>query len=235
MPIKKNNEFLIRLADILISLTALVFLSPVLVLLSMILRLTGEGHIFYWQPRVGIEGRTFNLCKFATMLENSPNLGTQTITLKNDDRVLPIGVYLRKWKLNELPQLWNVLIGEMSMVGPRPQPLRCFDAFSSEQKKIIITVKPGITGIAAIFFRAEDSLMDGENANLDFYDNVIASYKGELEVWYIQNASASMYLRILVATVLSVIFPAGNTVWRFFPQIPKPPPLLASKIHNRPS
>ena len=235
MTAKNKNKFLTRLADIFISLIGLVFLSPVLVLLGFVLRLTGEGHIFYWQTRIGIDGKVFNLCKFATMLENSPNLGTQTITLKNDDRVLPIGVYLRKWKLNELPQLWNVLIGEMSIVGPRPQPLRCFDAFSSEQKKIIMTVKPGITGIAAIFFRAEDSLMDGEHANLDFYDNVIASYKGELEVWYIENASASMYLRVLVATVLSVMFPAGNTVWRFFPQIPTPPPLLASKIHNRSS
>ena len=118
-----------RALDILFSSIALVLLSPLLLPLMVILRFTGEGEIFFLQNRVGRGGQHFQLYKFATMLKESPNIGTGTVTVKNDPRVLPLGRLLRRTKINELPQLLNIFNGDMSFVGPRPQTQRCFDAF----------------------------------------------------------------------------------------------------------
>lgn len=118
-----------RTLDILFSATALAILAPLLVLVALLLRVTGEGEVFFRQNRVGRNGRMIGLWKFATMLKNSPSIGTGTVTLKDDPRVLPIGRVLRRTKINELPQLLNILTGEMSLIGPRPQTKRCFDAF----------------------------------------------------------------------------------------------------------
>ena len=109
-----------RLFDILFSAVALCVLLPMLAFIAFFLRLTGEGEVFYRQWRVGKNDEPFELLKFATMLKDSPNLGTGTITQKNDPRVLPMGGFLRKMKLNEVPQLWNIFVGDMSVVGPRP-------------------------------------------------------------------------------------------------------------------
>ena len=125
-----------RFVDVIFSGIALVLLSPLLLPLIFILRVTGEGEIFFSQNRVGRGGKHFELYKFATMLKDSPNMGTGTVTVKNDPRVLPMGGFLRKTKINELPQLINIFNGDMSVIGPRPQTQRCFDAFPlSSQKK----------------------------------------------------------------------------------------------------
>jgi Sugar transferases involved in lipopolysaccharide synthesis len=121
-----------RLFDIILSVIALAILSPLLVPVAVVLRMTGEGEVFYVQQRVGRGGRSFGLFKFATMLKNSPNLGTGTVTVRDDPRVLPVGRFLRRTKINELPQLINILKGDMSIIGPRPQTRRCFDAFPAE-------------------------------------------------------------------------------------------------------
>ena len=127
-----------RFFDIFFSVIALVLLSPFLLPLMIVLRATGVGEIFFPQSRVGLKGRQFKLYKFATMLKDSPNLGTGTVTVKDDPRILPIGRFLRKTKVNEFPQLINVLIGDMSVIGPRPQTQRCFDAFpKSSQIEIV--------------------------------------------------------------------------------------------------
>ena len=133
-----------RLLDVLLSGLALLVLSPLLVPVAIALRLTGEGEVFFIQQRVGRGGRPFGLYKFATMLKDSPNIGTGTVTVKGDPRVLPLGRFLRKTKINELPQLLNIFKGDMSIIGPRPQTQRCFDAFPSTSQAEIVKVRPGV-------------------------------------------------------------------------------------------
>ena len=212
-----------RLLDILFSGVALLILAPLLVPIMILLRFTGEGEIFYVQQRIGRGGKTFGLLKFATMLKNSPNIGTGTVTLKNDPRVLPMGGFLRKTKINELPQLINILKGDMSIVGPRPQTQRCFDAFPKASQIEIMKVRPGLSGIGSIFFRDEEDLMHAARDPNRFYDEVIMPYKGALEEWYVRNASLSTYLLVIFVTAWVVIFPKSRIAWSVFSGLPKPP------------
>lgn len=215
-----------RFFDILFSGLALLVLSPLFIPIMILLRLTGEGEIFYVQQRVGINGRMFGLLKFATMLKNSPSLGTGTVTVKNDPRVLPMGAFLRKTKINELPQLFNILKGDMSIVGPRPQTQRCFDAFSQDAQADIVKVRPGLSGVGSIFFRDEEDLMHGAANPAQFYDEVIAPYKGALEKWYVRNATLTNYFLVIFVTAWVVIFPKSRIAWTVFSDLPAPPPEL---------
>ena len=212
-----------RLLDILFSGVALLILAPLLVPIVILLRFTGEGEIFYVQQRIGRGGKTFGLLKFATMLKNSPNIGTGTVTLKNDPRVLPMGGFLRKTKINELPQLINILKGDMSIVGPRPQTQRCFDAFPKASQIEIMKVRPGLSGIGSIFFRDEEDLMHAARDPNRFYDEVIMPYKGALEEWYVEHASLSTYLLVIFVTAWVVIFPKSRIAWAVFSGLPVPP------------
>lgn len=147
-----------RTFDILVSSVSLTIFLPFGLLIILILRFTGEGEIFYPQARVGQNGKRFGLLKFATMLKDSPNIGPGDITVKDDPRVLPFGQFLRKTKLNEVPQLINILKGDMSIVGPRPQTPKYFALFPDHVQREIITLKPGLTGAGSIVFRDEDIL-----------------------------------------------------------------------------
>lgn len=215
-----------RLFDILFSALALVVLAPLLIPVVVLLRLTGEGEIFYVQQRVGEGGRMFGLLKFATMLKDSANIGTGTVTVKNDPRVLPMGKFLRKTKINELPQLINILVGDMSVVGPRPQAQRCFDAFPEDVQREIVKVKPGLSGVGSIFFRDEEDLLHEVANPTDFYDQVIAPYKGELEKWYVLHATLRNYFMVIFVTAWVVVFPKSRIVWSVFSDLPAPPPEL---------
>jgi lipopolysaccharide/colanic/teichoic acid biosynthesis glycosyltransferase len=215
-----------RILDIVLSGLALLALSPLLVPIAIILLLSGEGEVFYFQERVGKSGRRIRLYKFATMLKNSPNIGAGTITLKNDPRILPVGRFLRKTKINELPQLLNVLIGDMSIVGPRPQTQRCFDAFPQSSRDAILRVRPGLSGIGSIVFRDEEELMDGQADAGRYYDEVIAPYKGALEEWYVEHGGLGTYLKVVLATAWVVVRPDSEIVWRIFAGLPKPPEVL---------
>jgi lipopolysaccharide/colanic/teichoic acid biosynthesis glycosyltransferase len=211
-----------RFFDILFSSLALLFLSPILIVVMIILRFTGEKEIFYIQPRVGKDGKLFNLLKFATMLKDSPNIGTATITVKDDPRVLPFGGFLRKTKINELPQLLNILKGDMSIIGPRPQAKRCFLAFPKNIQKSIIEVKPGLSGIGSIVFRDEETMLDNpEIDRLLFYDTVIAPYKGELEEWYIANRNIFTYFALIFITVWVVLKSDSKIYKKIFRNLPE--------------
>ena len=212
-----------RFLDIFLSGLALLFLSPLLIPIAIVLRLTGEGEVFYFQERVGQAGRPIRLFKFATMLKNSPNLGTGTITVKDDPRILPVGRFLRKTKINELPQLLNVLFGDMSIVGPRPQTRRCFNAFPDGSRKAIIQVRPGLSGIGSIVFRDEEELMHGKQDPARYYDDVIAPYKGKLEEWYVARQGLRVYITLIWCTLWVVIVPGSNLIWRTFRNMPTPP------------
>jgi len=218
------QEKLIRFFDIFFSSLALVILSPLLVLVAVILKFTGEGEIFYIQPRVGKDGKMFGLLKFATMLKNSPNMGTKTVTVKDDPRILPFGKILRKTKINELPQLINIIKGDMSIIGPRPQTERCFLAFPEKYQKIIVKVKPGLSGIGSIVFRNEENMLDQPGIDrLKFYDEVIAPYKGELEQWYVEHQNLYTYFMLIGLTIWVVLFPKSKIYKKIFPDLPEEP------------
>ena len=213
-----------RFFDIIFSIFAILVFSPILLITCIILRLTGEGEIFYKQKRVGRLGRSIEIIKFATMLKNSPNIGTGTVTLRDDPRVLPFGRFLRKSKINELPQLFNVLLGDMSLIGPRPQTQRCFQAFPESLRDRIVSVRPGLSGLGSIFFRNEELMLhDAEDAEL-FYDAVIMPYKGKLEAWYTAQNSVALYF-ILIFSTIYVVFTGkillSKTVLNSLPATPK--------------
>lgn len=219
-----------RACDILFSSIALLVLSPVLIPVLIVLRLTGEGEVFYCQQRVGRGGDLFGVWKFATMLKNSPSLGTGTVTLKDDPRVLPFGKFLRKTKINELPQLLNILNGTMSIIGPRPQTPRCFEAFPSRSQEAIKQVRPGLSGIGSIVFRDEEELMHADSDPDRLYDDVIMPFKGRLEEWYMQNQTLGTYFKLIALTAWVVVFPRLEIVWRVFPNLPSPNQHLAALL-----
>ena len=219
-----------RLFDVLFSGVALIVLSPLLLPLMFLLRVTGEGEIFFLQNRVGQEGKYFKLYKFATMLKDSPNMATGTVTVFNDPRVLPVGRFLRSSKINELPQLINVLIGDMSVIGPRPQTQRCFDAFPIELQEVIKRVKPGLSGIGSIFFRDEEKMMDANNDPDKFYDEIVMPYKGSLEQWYVMNRDLRSYFSLILLTLWVILGGRYGFVWRCFPDLPTPPAELLEWI-----
>ena len=215
-----------RLFDLLFSTLALLVLAPLLIPVMIILRLTGEGEIFFGQQRVGQGGGTFGLLKFATMLKNSPNLGTGTVTLKDDPRVLPFGKFLRRTKINELPQLLNILKGDMSVIGPRPQTRRCFDAFPARAQAEIVRVRPGLSGVGSVVFRDEEQMMHDAEDAARFYDEVIMPYKGQLEEWYVARRGLGLYFILIYMTIWVILFPSSGLLWRLFPDLPRPPPEL---------
>ena len=222
---------LIRLFDLVLSGIALVALSPLLIPIVLFLKFSGEGEIFFLQERVGKNMAMFKLFKFATMLKDSPSMGSGTVTMKNDPRVLPAGKFLRKTKINELPQLLNVFIGHMSLVGPRPQTPRCFDVFPDKIKNIIVQVKPGLSGIGPIVFRGEEDILDGHSGTLEFYDNIIGPYKGEVEAWYVGKQSLLVYFSLILLTAWVVLFPKSDLVWRSFKDLPSPPDVLKKDLN----
>ena len=215
-----------RFFDIIFSGFLLLILLPLFLVVIIILRFTGEKEIFFLQERVGMNRKIFNLYKFATMLKNSPNIGTGTLTIKDDARVLPVGVFLRKSKINELPQLLNIFFGDMSFIGPRPLTQQTFNQYSKNVKSSIERVKPGLSGIGSIVFRNEEDIMQDSLASVNFYNNTIAPYKGNLEVWYVENKSLLLYFKCILVTIYIVIIPDSSFLWQFFKKLPQPPKKL---------
>jgi len=215
---------MIRFFDILFSSLALLVLSPLFLVVMIILRFTGEGEVFFRQNRVGKDGTKFEVIKFATMLKDSPHIGTGTVTVKNDPRILPFGKILRRAKINELPQLINVLKGEMSIIGPRPQDQRCFDVFREEDRAEILKVRPGLSGIGAIYFRDEENLLHKAQGDMmRFYDDVISPYKGRLEAWWVKNRSLNNYFLLIFLTVRVIVFPKSMLLVTLLKDLPPPP------------
>ena len=217
-------HFLKRLLDMALSLLALIVLLPLFIPIVIALRLTAEGEVFYFQTRIGYQNRKFKIWKFATMLKNSPNMLTGSLTLRDDPRVTPVGKFLRMTKINELPQVVNVLLGDMSIVGPRPQVNEDFLAYSPDVQKEIYNVKPGITGIGSIVFRDEEKLLSvTQLPPKEFYKSFIAPYKGKLELWYQNHASLSTDLLIIFLTAWQIFFPHSDLVFRVFKDLPQRP------------
>ena len=214
-----------RLFDILSSSIALILLSPLLLPIIVLLKLTSEGEVFYFQKRIGMYNKPFKIFKFATMLKNSSKMKGGYITVKNDPRLTFMGGFLRKSKINELPQLLNILLGHMSVVGPRPVMPVSFESYPEEIQKVIYKVKPGLTGIGSIIFRDEEDIItkvksDGGDI-WDFYKNTIYPFKGELEIWYQKNKSFLLDIKLIFITAWVIFFPNSKIYDKLFIDLPK--------------
>ncbi|MBE0673546.1 MAG: sugar transferase [Bacteroidales bacterium] len=222
------RKYFKRFFDIVLSALSIMVLSPLLVPVMIILLLTGEHYIFYGQKRVGYKKRQFKIWKFATMLKASPSIGTGSLTVKNDPRVFPFGRFLRKTKINELPQIFNILLGDMSVVGPRPQMEIDFLKFPDHVQDDIYNAVPGMTGIGSIIFRDEEKWISAhEGDKHEFYRSHIAPYKGELEIWYQEHLSFSTDFMLIFLTGWVVIFPKSGLVYKIFRSLPPKPDYLA--------
>jgi lipopolysaccharide/colanic/teichoic acid biosynthesis glycosyltransferase len=211
-----------RFFDVFLSGITLMALSPLLLPLIIILKCTGEGMVFFKGARVGKDYKMFQILKFSTMLKDSPNMATGTLTIGNDPRILPVGKLLRRFKINELPQLINVFLGDMSLVGPRPQSKRNFDAFHEEVRDAITLVRPGLTGLGSLVFRDEESILSDVKDPDDFYDSVVMPYKGALEHWYVEHKSFALYLKIIFVTFYGLVLSRPIHLFEIFTDIPRP-------------
>ena len=211
-----------RIIDIILSSIAIILLSPILILIIIILKLTGEGEIFYLQERVGYKTNSFMIYKFATMVKNSPNIGTGDVTLRNDPRVTKAGKFLRESKLNELPQLFNIILGHISVIGPRPLMRAGFNRYSLNFQNSVYNVKPGLTGIGSIVFRDEERILtESELSPHECYEEIILPYKGELEMWYQTNRSLFLDLQLIFMTAWVIILPSSKLYEKWFKDLPK--------------
>jgi len=204
-----------RIFDILFSGIAVVALSPILLIIILILSFTGEREIFYTQNRVGKDRKIFKIFKFTTMLKGSESKGSGTITLKNDFRVLRFGKFLRKTKLNELPQLFNIFLGHMSIIGPRPLHQKQFSFYNESDQIILSSIRPGLSGLSSIIFRDEEKILQNCDDPDEIYREKITPRKARLEKWFVENQSIYLYFKLIFLTALVVIFPSLN-INRFF-------------------
>ncbi len=213
-----------RLFDLVLSSLLLIAFAVPLLVVMIVLRLTGEGEVWFNQNRVGYKGKTFGCFKFATMRKDSEVTGNKDITLRNDPRVLPVGRFLRKGKINELPQLINILIGDMSFVGWRPLMPKSFAYYPQHIREQIINGKPGLTGIGSIVFRDEEAITARADKPPErVYIEDIAPYKGELELWYQRNQSLLLDLKILFFTAWVVIQPKSRLHEKWLRGLPPRP------------
>jgi lipopolysaccharide/colanic/teichoic acid biosynthesis glycosyltransferase len=209
-----------RFFDFTFSLLGLIVLLPLLLPIAIGLKLTGEGEIFYKQNRIGYKNTHFGILKFATMLKNSSKIGTGAITVRNDPRVTVLGKYLRMTKINELPQLINVLLGTMSIVGPRPLMKVSFEQYADAVQKLVYNSPPGITGIGSIVFRDEEKIVS-DSDNYETAYKKIYQHKGDLEMWYQKNKSFSTDFAIIFLTAWVIIFPTSTILYSIFKDLPK--------------
>lgn len=221
---------MIRIFDFLLSLIALFLLSPIFLIVILVLRLTGEGKIFYYQKRIGKGKKIITLYKFATMISGSEKTGT--ITVKNDPRILPFGAFLRDTKINELVQLINIIKGDMSLIGPRPQTKESFELFDRDTQNIIGSLKPGLSGLGSIVFSNEEAMLENEIDPKDFYRKFIAPFKGKLEIWYSNNINTKIYFALIFLTLVAVLFKKNGIPYRFFNSLPEVPENLRKFITN---
>ncbi len=198
------NRFLIRLFDLLFSFLGLIILSPLLLIIALVVFIDSPGKVIFTQWRVGKNNRDFELYKFRTMKINADKLGLITVGMK-DPRITRSGAFIRKYKLDELPQLLNVFNGQMSLVGPRPEVRKYTEQYSLANQMIVLSVKPGITDIASIEYSKENELLSGVNDPEKYYIDVVMPAKIRLNLNFIENPTLSNYLRIIIKTIDKLI------------------------------
>jgi lipopolysaccharide/colanic/teichoic acid biosynthesis glycosyltransferase len=194
---------MIRILDFLFSFLGLILLSPFFLLIALFIKISSSGAVLYKQSRIGLKGVEFSVYKFRTMRLNSDKLGLITVGGR-DPRVTSIGYYLRKYKLDELPQLINVLTGDMSLVGPRPEVKKYVNLYTQEQKKIL-TIRPGITDWASINYRDENVILgQSTDPEKDYIEKVMPD-KLNYNLIYLQNYGVVEYFKIIFSTLWHII------------------------------
>lgn len=194
---------MIRFFDLIFSIMGLVILSPLFIVLYLLIRIESKGGGFYSQKRIGKNGKPFKLYKFRSMRIGSDKKGLITIGEK-DNRITKTGFILRKYKLDELPQLWNVFIGDMSLVGPRPEVKKYTDLYTEEQKQVL-HVRPGITDWASIKYVDENKILGESKTPDEAYVNLIMPNKIKLNMVYIQNQTLGEYFKIIFTTFKEIV------------------------------
>jgi lipopolysaccharide/colanic/teichoic acid biosynthesis glycosyltransferase len=197
-----------RIFDILAAAAGLLILSPLLALLTIAVKLSSPGLVFYRQQRVGRNGVSFRIVKFRSMYVDADRHGL-AITAAGDARVTSIGRVLRRFKLDELPQLWNVLVGEMSLVGPRPEVPRYLECYSPAQRRVL-TVRPGITDPASLLYRDEESILASQPDTDRYYREVVLPDKLNLNLEYLSRSSFRYDLSLILQTVGRLVWPASG-------------------------
>lgn len=207
-PVGASNGTLIvkRMFDIAASTIAISLLAPFLLVIAAAIKLDSRGPALFRQIRVGKAGRPFRICKFRTMVDDASRRGT-ALTVKEDPRITRLGAFLREWKLDELPQLFNVLAGQMTLVGPRPEVPEYMAFYSDEQRQIILSMRPGITDYAAILFRNESEMLEGEADPVETYRHRIMPAKFKLYERYYRNIGLFSDLRLIVSTLAVLASP----------------------------
>lgn len=223
---------MIRFFDIFLSILGIIFVSPLLALVSIILLFTGHK-IFYTQIRVGQYYRNFRIIKFTTMDEDAEIIDFKNISFGNDSRYFCFGKILDKTKINELPQLFNILMGDMCFIGPRPLvPETFYIYYMKEAQEIIVTIKPGLSGISSIVFRNEDMIRSKTTlTNEDFARQYLFPYKSEVEKWYVMNRSIMNYSILIGLTILAILFPNNQLHKKIFKTLPLPPKTLQAMFN----
>ncbi len=212
-------KFTKRAIDLTFAVTFLAISMPIFLIVMLLLKITGDKEIFYFQERIGYKNKKFYIWKFATMLRDGDYDGIGQFTISNDPRITTVGKFLRKTKLNELPQLINILRGDMSLVGPRPLTLDGFNRYSKEVQRTIYNVRPGLTGAGSIIFRDEVKLLDNCSDYESLYRKINA-HKGKLEIWYQQNRGIRVDFAILCLTGFSIFFPNQTMIYKVFKNLP---------------
>lgn len=195
---------MIRFFDILFSLIGLILLSPIFVIVAIAIKIDSKGPIFYRQQRIGKNGVKFSLLKFRSMFTESDKKGLITIG-NNDSRITSIGRFIRKYKIDELPQLINVLNGSMSLVGPRPEVSIYVELYNDYQRKVL-SIKPGITDFASIYFKNENEILESKKNPEEYYIKYLIPQKIRLNLIYIKNYNIKTYFLIIFKTIKSVFF-----------------------------
>ena len=217
-----------RIFDIFFAIIILLTSLPLFLIIILVLKFTGDGEIFFIQKRVGQNGKIFKLYKFATMAKNTEQLKLSIPKDRWSSLIFPFGKLLRKTKFNELPQLCNVLLGDMSFIGPRPLVNSTLSKYDDKFKSSILLLKPGLSGLGSLVFRNEEDIVSLENNG--FYEHVIIPYKASLEFWYSKNLSFTNDCKVLLLTLVILFYPNFRLVFKWFPLIPPLPRKLAKHI-----
>ena len=200
---KKLNSIIKRIFDFFAALIGIIILSPILLIVSIAIKMDSTGDILFLQKRVGKDGKEFNIYKFRTMVTDAEKLGKQ-ITVGKDNRITKVGAFLRKYKIDELPQLFNVLKGDMSLVGPRPEVPKYVELYNEEQRKVL-SVRPGITDLASLKYSDENDILGKVENPEEYYINVIMKDKLTLNLEYIEKSNLFFDISLVIKTIIKCI------------------------------
>ena len=199
----KLNQAIKRIFDFLLSFFGIIILSPIFIIVSIAIKLDSKGSILFLQKRVGRYGKEFNIYKFRTMVTDAEKLGKQ-ITVGKDNRITRVGAFLRKFKIDELPQLFNVLKGDMSLVGPRPEVPKYVALYNEEQRKVL-DIRPGITDMASLRYKDENDILGKVDNPEEYYINVIMKDKLNLNLEYIEKSNVFFDIYLILKTIIKCI------------------------------